>query len=69
MNVWIHAFYHYGIMNLAKLQPIITIFSSITPKCVLIHYIFNEFAYFYHGETSQPLSEQGPFVTNIELIH
>ncbi len=56
-------------MNSAKLQPIITIFSSTTPKCILIHYIFNEFGHFYHGETSQPLSEQGPSATDIELIH
>jgi hypothetical protein len=34
-----------------------------TPKCVLVHFgflwILSEFGHFYHGETRQPLSEQG----------
>ncbi len=45
----------------------------ITPKCVVIHskfhYILSEFGHFYHGEISQPLSEQGPVATDKELIH
>jgi hypothetical protein len=43
------------------------------PKCDLIHYgfhyILNEFGHFYHRETSQSLNEQGPIVTNSELVH
>jgi hypothetical protein len=31
--------------------------------------ILNEFGHFYHGETSQPPSEQGLVVTNSELVH
>jgi hypothetical protein len=44
-----------------------------TLKCVLVrsgfHYILNELGNFYHGETSQPLNEQGPIVMDNELVH
>jgi hypothetical protein len=47
--------------------------TTITSKCVIVHFrfhwILSEFGHFYHAETGQPLSEQGPVVTGSESIH
>jgi hypothetical protein len=39
------------------------------PSSLWVHWVFNEFGIFYYGETSQPLSEQGPVAMDSELVH